>query len=164
MKKLILVNLTLGILILTAGSALAQRETEGGVAVDKDIMLLRRDMRAEKKKLVAMNLTLTEDEATKFWPVYDRYAADMGKANDEFYMVVKEYTESQKTLTDAQSIGLMKRWMDAQQLQMATRAKYLPIFQKTIPARKAALFMQVDRRLYGIMDLQTSAELPLIVH
>ena len=163
MKKLILVNIVLTVcLTLGAGSSFAQRETDAGVSVDKDISLLRRDLRAEKKQIIAANLSFTEAEATKFWPVYDQYAAEMAKVNDEFYAVVKEFVSAQKTLTDEQAVPLMKRWIDAQQKQAATRAKYVPIFEKTIPARKAALFLQVDRRLYTLMDLQTSTELPLI--
>ena len=113
MKKLILVNIILAIVgTLAAGSAFGQRETETGVSVDKDISLLRRDLQADKKKLIAMNVSLTETESTKFWPVYDQYAEEMRKANAEFYAVVKEYTTTQKTITDAQAIALMKRWTD----------------------------------------------------
>ncbi|HTH51179.1 MAG TPA: hypothetical protein VL501_04555, partial [Pyrinomonadaceae bacterium] len=48
-------------------------ETATGVAIDKDLALLRRDLRSEKKQIIAMNLPLTETEATAFWPVYDKY-------------------------------------------------------------------------------------------
>jgi hypothetical protein len=39
--------------------------------LDKDAQLMRLDIRAKKKKLIAANLQLTADQATKFWPVYD---------------------------------------------------------------------------------------------
>ncbi len=52
-------------------TALAQRETANGVEVEKDLALLRRDIRAEKKKIIAANVSLTPEEATKFWPVYE---------------------------------------------------------------------------------------------
>lgn len=152
------------LLTLAVGNSFAQRETETGVAVDKDIALLRRDMRSEKKKLIAMNMTLTEAEATKFWPVYDQYAVEMGKVNDEFYAIVREYTTKQKTMTDTQALSFLKRWSEAQQKQLSTRAKHIPLFEKVIPGKKAALFFQVDRRLFAILDLQTVAELPLIIH
>jgi len=164
-KKLMLVYVAATILLtLAVGNSFAQRETETGVAVDKDIALLRRDMRSEKKKLIAMNMTLTEAEATKFWPVYDQYAVEMGKVNDEFYAIVREYTTKQKTMTDTQALSFLKRWSEAQQKQLSTRAKHIPLFEKVIPGKKAALFFQVDRRLFAILDLQTVAELPLIIH
>src|SRR5687768_5686231 len=65
--------------------AMAQQETAAGYDVEKDIALLRRNLRTEKKKLIAANVPLTETEATKFWPVYDQYTADMSKQYDKFY-------------------------------------------------------------------------------
>src|SRR4029453_7453994 len=93
------------LLAFTAGNsaAYAQRETANGVEVEKDLALLRRDIRAEKKKIIAANVPLTETEATKFWPVYDQYVAEMTKHNDDFYGVIKDYAANQKTITDAQA-------------------------------------------------------------
>jgi hypothetical protein len=133
-------------------TALAQRETDKGIEVEKDLVLLRRDLRTEKKKIIAMSLPLTEGEATQFWPVYDQYAEDMRKNNDEFYTLVKDYAANQKTLTDAQAVTMLKRWGELQVATAQTRQKYLPLFEKVLPGKKAALFFQIDRRLYALMD------------
>jgi hypothetical protein len=163
-KKLIfsclIIAITLGAANLTA---LAQKETATGVDVEQDILLLRRDLRGDKKKLIALNLPLTETEATQFWPVYDQYAADMGKRNDEFYALIKDYVANQKTLTDDQAATMLKRWAELQLLAAQIRQKYIPLVEKVISPRKAALFFQIDRRLYAMMDLQTSAQLPLLI-
>ena len=150
-------------LLATNSTALAQRETSAGVDVETDVLLLRRDLRADKKQLIALNLKLTEIEATKFWPVYDQYAADMAKHNDEFYTLIKNYAANQKTLTDADAASMLKRWADIQVELSKTRQKYIPIVEKVISAKKAALFFQIDRRLYALMDLQTASKLPLIL-
>lgn len=164
MKKSIFSCLVLlGALLATNGIAWAQRETTSGVSVDTDVLLLRRDLRGDKKKLIALNLPLTETEATKFWPVYDQYAADMAKHNDEFYTLIKNYAANQKTMTDAEAASMIKRWADIQVELSQERLRYIPIFEKVISARKAALFFQIDRRLFALMDLQTSAMLPLIL-
>jgi hypothetical protein len=152
-------------LAFTAASttAVAQRETATGVDVDKDIELLRRDLRSDKKKIIAANVPLTETEATKFWPVYDQYVAEMAKHNDAFYAVIKDYAANQKTMTDAQASTLIKRWADIQVQQAQTRQKYIPLIEKVIPGKKAALFFQVDRRLYALMDIQVSGQIPLLI-
>jgi hypothetical protein len=147
----------------TANTALAQRETANGVEVEKDLALLRRDIRAEKKQLIAANMVLTETEATKFWPVYDQYVAEMTKQNDEFFSVIKDYAANQKTLTDAQASSMIKRWVEIQIARDQTRQKYIPLFEKVIPGKKVALFFQIDRRLYALLDMQVSSEVPLIV-
>lgn len=144
-------------------SAFAQRETSTGMSVETDLELLRRDLRSEKKKLIALNVPLTDTEATKFWPVYDQYVEEMRKHNDEFYAVIKEYAANQKTLTDAQALSMIKRWSDIQVRQAQTRQKYIPIIEKVLPGKKAALFFQIDRRLWALMDIQVASEVPLVI-
>jgi hypothetical protein len=164
MKKLIFSFIVLALpFMATNSTALAQRETAAGVEVETDVLLLRRDLRADKKQLIALNLSLTETEATKFWPVYDQYAAEIAKSNDEFYTLIKNYAANQKALTDAEAATMIKRWADLQVELSQTRQKYIPIVEKVISARKAALFFQIDRRLYALMDLQVSSKLPLLL-
>lgn len=164
MKKCMFSFLVLVVGFLTINTtALAQRETSTGVDVETDVLLLRRDLRADKKQLIALNLTLTEAEATKFWPVYDQYAAEMAKHNDEFYGLIKNYAANQKTLTDDDAARMLKRWAEIQVELSKTRQKYIPIVEKVIPPRKAAVFFQIDRRLFALMDLQTSSKLPFLL-
>jgi hypothetical protein len=138
--------------------ALAQRETDSGVEIDKDIALLRRNLRTEKK-----NLPLTETEATKFWPIYDQYASEMAKNNDALDALIKEYAANQKTLTDAQAEDMLKRWSTWQISLAQTRQKYIPIVGKVLPGKKSALFFQIDKRLYTLMDVQIASEIPLVI-
>ena len=148
----------------TGVSVVAQAvETDTGVQIEKDLALMRRDLRSEKKKLIAMNVPLTDVEATKFWPVYDAYAGDMSKHYDQFYAIIKEYAANQKTLTDAQAIDMIKRWSTIQVQLAQTRQKYVPLVEKVIAGKKAALFFQIDRRLYELMDLQVASEVPLVI-
>lgn len=163
MIRLIFSCLVLTIAFTAASTAaFAQRETANGVEVERDLALMRRDLRSDKKQLIALNVPLTETEATKFWPVYDEYTGEMAKINDEFYSVIKDYATNQKTLTDAQASSMINRWAAIQVKQAQTRQKYVPIIEKVIPARKAALFFQIDRRLYALMDLQVASQIPLV--
>src|SRR6185436_15623180 len=132
-------------LVFTAatGAGFAQRETDNGVEVEKNLDLLRRDLRAEKKKILAMNVPLTETEATKFWPVYDRYGAEMSKHYDDFYSVIKDYAAKQKTLTDADAISMIARWTAIQVELAQTRQKNVSLIEKVVAGKKAALFFQI---------------------
>ena len=111
-------------------TAVAQRETATGVEVEKDLALIRRDIRAEKKKLIAANVSLTETEATKFWPIYDQYVAEMTTHNDEFFSIIKEYAANQKTLTDAQASSMIRRWVEIKIARDQVRQKYIPLFER----------------------------------
>lgn len=162
--KLVFSIVVLALVFIAANSvAVAQVETSAGVNVDKDITLLRRDLRSEKKKIIAANMTFTETEATKFWPVYDQYIADITMVYDQFYGNVKDFAAQQKTLTDAQASALMRRWGELLVQIAQTRVKYLPIFEKAVPATKVAHFFHIDRRLYSLLELQVVTEMPILV-
>ena len=164
MKKVLIPAVSLAFAIMVpGGTAFAQRETATGVEVEKDIELLRRNLRGEKKKLIALNVPLTETEATKFWPIYDQYAAAMTKHYDEFYSLIKEYAATQKTITDAQASTMLKRWSQLQIDLAQTRQSYIPKIESVIAGKKAALFFQIDRRLYALMDMQVANAVPLVI-
>jgi hypothetical protein len=130
--------------------------------IDKDVTLLRQDLRAKKKSLIAANLTLTADQATKFWPVYDQYIADLVKIHDTKYALIKEYAETWGTMTDDQAVSLTKRSLDVDAQVTQLRLRYIPIFNKVVPGKTTATFFQIDRRIQAMIDLQLSSQLPLV--
>ena len=108
------------------------------------------------------SVPLTEQEATRFWPVYDQYVGEMTKLHSDFLATVRHYSENGKTYTEADATAMLDKWSKIQLEEAKTRQKYIPLIAKTIPATKAALFFQMDRRLYLLMDLQLSTLLPLV--
>jgi len=129
---------------------------------DQQLTLLRRDIRAIKKQLIAANLTLTDTEATKFWQVYEEYSADLGKINDTRTAIIKEYSDEYGTLTDDQADSLIRRWLETDIEQARLRQRYVPIFRKVLPGKKAATFFQLDRRISMMIDVQLTSQLPLV--
>jgi hypothetical protein len=130
--------------------------------VDQQFALLRKDIRSVKKQLIAANLTLSDNEAAKFWPVYDQYSAELSKVNDTRTAIIKEYGAAYGSLTDEQADGLIRRWLDTDIAASALRQKYVPILRNVLPGKKAATFFQLDRRISMMIDLQLTAQLPLV--
>ena len=129
---------------------------------DQDIEMLRANLRAQRKQIMAENMTLTADEATKFWPIFDQYRREAIKPNDERWAVIKEYAANYNTMTDAQAQDYMKRANAVDEQLLALRMKYVPIFEKVISAKKTALCYQIDRRIDLLINLQLSAQIPMI--
>ncbi len=80
---------------------------------DEDIQLLRKDIRAQRKQLIAINLPLTPSEAEKFWPVYDQYVSELVTNNDKKYALIKQYVQTGGVLTDAQADAAVKQWVSS---------------------------------------------------
>ena len=148
----------------STGVAKAQQALGGASqgSVDQDIALLRQDLRSQKKQIIALNMQLTTDEATKFWPVYDQYTAEMTKINDAKYAAIKEYADNYATLTDDRAISLAKQVLGVDKSLSELRTKYIPIFNKVISGKKTGLFMQLDRRLTMLIDLQLAQAIPMV--
>jgi len=144
--------------VQSAPAASAQSQA----SIDQDIQLLRGDIRSQKKEIVAANMNLTPDEATKFWPIYDQYSAEVGKIGDTRVALIKEYAQNYNTMTDAQANDFMKRAAAIDQQYNTTRSKYVPIFEKVISAKKTALWFQIDRRLDLLINLQLAANIPVV--
>ena len=129
---------------------------------NQQFALLLKDIRSIKKQVIAANLTLTDSEATKFWPVYEQYSTDFAKINDTRAALVKEYSEVYGTQTDEQADSLVRRWLDVDIAAAQLRQRYVPIFRKVLPGKKAATFFQLDRRISMMIDVQLTSQLPLV--
>src|SRR5262249_48617279 len=129
---------------------------------DKNIALLRKDIRVQKRNIIETNVPLTDAEAQKFWPVYDQYTADLVKINNDKYALIKDYTQSYDTMTDAQADDWSKRVLKLDAEVAALRQKYWPDFRKVLPAKKTALFEQVERRTQMVIDVQLASQFPLV--
>jgi hypothetical protein len=129
---------------------------------DQQMALLRKDIRTIKKQLIAANLTLTDSQATKFWPVYEQYSAEFGKINETRSAVIKEYADGYGQLTDEQADNLIRRWLDTDISAAQLRQKYVPIFRQVLPGKQAATFFQLDRRISMMIDVQLTSQLPLV--
>jgi len=129
---------------------------------NQQFALLLKDIRSIKKQVIAANLTLTDSEATKFWPVYEQYSAEFGKINDARAALVKEYSDEYGTQTDEQADSLVRRWLDVDIAAAQLRQKYVPVFRQVLPGKKAATFFQLDRRISMMIDVQITSQLPLM--
>src|SRR5215469_8569405 len=146
----------------TSGQAATSASKNPEASLDKDAALLRQDVRSEKKQIIAANLELTDTEATRFWPVYDQYTAELTELGDQKYALIKEYAQGFGKLTDEQALSLIKRSLALDEQLAQLRSKYVSIFNKVLPGTKTATFFQMDRRIGALIDLQLAAQIPFV--
>ena len=160
MRRTIFATFIVAGILFAHGPLLSQNAA--ATASDQDLQLLRKDLRSQRKQIVAANVALTDAEAQKFWPIYDQYVAEVAKINDTKLSLIKEYAANYAAFTDAQAQSIMERWTAADDAALQLRIRYIPIFQKVLPGKKVALFFQVDRRIGVLTDLQVASEIPLV--
>src|SRR5580693_5714794 len=161
-KKFIAIILTL-LVFASASSVLAQNSTsakssavkssatnDSQASADDFVDLLRKDIRSQKKQIIAENMQLSDTEAEKFWPVYDQYAAELSKIYDVKIALLNNYG----TMTGEQAESYIRKRADVEQSIMQLRLKYMPAFSKVLTGRETALFYQLDWRLGLAIDVQ----------
>lgn len=143
-------------------NAASAPNTQPSAASDSDIQMLRENIRSQRKKIIAANMNLTADESTKFWPVYDQYQQELIKIGNTRWQMMKEYAASYPNVSEAQARDFMQRETAIDQQMIALRDRYIPLFEKVIPAKKAALWYQIDRQVDLMVNLQLASMLPLV--
>jgi Spy/CpxP family protein refolding chaperone len=128
---------------------------------DDFIELLRKDVRSQKKQITAENMDLTDAEAEKFWPVYDRYAAELSRIYDTKIALLKDYAQNYSSMTGEQAENYIRKRAEVEQSIMLLRVKYIPAFRKVLSGRETALFYQLDWRLGLAIDVEL-VQVPLI--
>ena len=169
MKRFMLAALFVaGTCLLQGAATFAQTSTQSQAstaeknAQAQDVEIMRKDIRSMRKQLVAANLNLTADQATKFWPVYDQYINELVAINNTKYDLLKEYFNSYGDITDAQADSMSTRLLQLDVNVAQLRQKYQANFRAVLPAKTAATFFQIDRRIQMMIDLQLAAQIPLV--
>ena len=121
-------------ILLAAVLTLALSATPGraGEAAKANLDILRDTIRANKKALVAANLTLSDEEAANFWPLYDRYQTELKPVQDRAVKIIEEYTASFHDLSNEKAMKLADDWLSAEGDRVKVRRTYLGEFAKVL--------------------------------
>jgi hypothetical protein len=133
----------------------------GSTKTNDFVELLRKDVRSQKKQIIAENLDLSDAESEKFWPIYDRYAANLSKIYDTKIALLNDYAENYSSMTGEQAESYIRKRAEVEQSIMELRVRYIPEFRKVLSGRETALFYQLDWRLGLAIDVEL-VQLPLI--
>lgn len=150
-----------------AGTVQAQTPTQQVSAtkaptVDEVLKAMRADLQMSRADIMAKNMTLSAEQAAKFWPVFEAYQKEQNVIMDQQLKGVQQYAEGYQTLDDAGALALMNAHLERDEKMNALRRKWLAEFQKVLPGGLAARAMQIDRRLSLVTQMEISARIPLV--
>jgi len=126
------------------------------------IAQFRTDMMSKRADIMAKGLTLTADQAAKFWPLFEAYQKEQDAIVNEQINAVKSYADDYQELGDAEALAYVKSLLGRDQKMLDLRTKWLEKFQKAVPAKIAARAIQLDRRLSNVGQVQLSQQVPLV--
>lgn len=133
-----------------------------GSADEANFEILRDTIRANKKALVAASLTLTDAESDAFWPLYDKYEAELKGVNDRLVKLLDTYTKDYATITDDEAKKLSEEYLAVEEDRASLRRKYFGDFTKVLPGKKAARFYQIENKMNAVVRYDLAREIPVV--
>ena len=124
------------------------------------VTLMRSDIRAQKVAIITDLMRFSEEEDAKFWPVYREYETALAKINDDRIALIKQYADSYTSLTDATADEIATRALGLDARRHALIVEYYDRFKKVVAPKTAARYLQVERQIQLLIDLQIAANLP----
>ena len=130
-------------------------------SMDEILAAVRSDLVNNHADTMAKNMSLTSDQAAKFWPMYATYQKEQGVILDSQLKGIQGFIEKFDTLDDATAMKLIKSHFDRDSDMARLRDKWLGDFQKVLGTKLAVRAMQIDRRVSLIQQFQLTTKIPL---
>jgi hypothetical protein len=158
------VALVLG-LLMSAPAAVSAQASSDQVSrkVTEDLNLTREIIQIKRKAIVALNMELTDDESTAFWPVYDEYWVEMKKLGDREVALISDFAKNYvyESMTNQKAKEMRQEWVSIKKQTVKLQEKYAKKFRKVLPEKKVLRYFQIENKLDLIIDSEVSTAIPL---
>ncbi|WNV03916.1 hypothetical protein RP726_15985 [Candidatus Methylospira mobilis] len=126
------------------------------------ISLLRAELRMDKRAFVKASMPLNDDEAKKFWTIYNQYEADLMKVNDRKLKVIEDYADNYDDLSEDKAAELVQDMFDVRESRSKIVKNYYKKVAKALSNKIAMRFVQIESVWIAAADLKISSAMPLI--
>jgi hypothetical protein len=141
---------------------IAQDSSQVQMNLKDYLALAKEDLAVQTKKIMLVNMQLSEEEGQKYWPIYDAYFAERSKMMDQAFEMYKVIGEKYGSMTndDAANIAdtFFKLEDDLSQLEKDTYNK----IAEELSSLRGIQFLQIQRQINTLLRLQVSTQFPLL--
>lgn len=151
-----------GLLLVLACVAAPLAVAQDKAADVTDMQALREAVRADKRKYVASLMTLTDAQAKRFWPIYDKYQRDIEETNRDRVVAVQEFMFRDQPLTNLAAKQYATRLLALDEAEVKARRTMRNRVMRALPAVKAARYMMLEQKINAVQDYDLAAAVPLV--
>jgi Spy/CpxP family protein refolding chaperone len=129
---------------------------------EQAVAQFRTDLQAKRADVMAKNLSLSAEQAAKFWPLFEQFQKEQNVIIDAQARAIQKLATSYDKLSDAQALEYVNALLTRDDQMHALRVKWLAKFQSVVPTKTAARAIQIDRRLGQATQVALSSQVPLV--
>lgn len=162
-----LIRTTLIAVLLSCPAAWAQddmsaADAEDAAALNAEMHALEEYVGPGKQDFIDEQLELSDEEAAKFWPIYDQHQAALRKFNqrrlDNILAYARAYNDG--SLDDKSATAIAREALDLEKDEAVQMEHAFNKLRKVIPAIKAARYLQIENKLRAIVRFEQAARVP----
>lgn len=148
MKKLILI-----VALFSSVSVIAQN-------ADDYIQMLKSNVQSDKIAIITETMNFTDQQSEKFWPIYNEFSNKLSKLSDKRIANIKDFAANYDSLSADKANELMENSFQYQKDRLNLTEDYYGVFAEVLGPIVAAKYMQLERMIQLLIDIQISANLP----
>jgi len=126
------------------------------------IAMIQSDVRAEAQQIMTFAMQLSNDDATEFWPIYRQYELERANWGDRRIALIRTFAEQYEMMTDDVAEDLAEEMFELLRDRIELYEEFYEEFADAVSPSVGARFVQVERQLNMIIDLQIAQEMPLV--
>jgi hypothetical protein len=157
-----MVTKTLILMLILVGIVFAQEPQKQEMNLNDYLALAKEDLAVQSKKLMLVNMQLTEEEGKKFWPIYENYFAERSKIMDERIKMYKMIAEKYGSMTNEDADMIADTFFDIESKLSELEKDTFNKVKDDLSSLRGIQFLQIQRQIDTIVKLQMSAQFPLL--
>ena len=159
MKLTTLAFTLLPLLLALADPALPQRAEQSNAQVEAARQMIREGAR----QFIDEELMLTDEQAAKFWPLYETYRRDVIAIEDEYVELIRDFVQKydRYALTDDDADAMIDRYFDIKVRVLQKRHQYAPQFREILPGTMVMRMYQLENKVQAEVDATLALLIPL---
>lgn len=103
-------------------------------------------VKAAKIGFITRELNLTEEEAQKFWPVYNKFDNEREAHRRKMMALRLETGSSGDVMTDKEAEAAVEQYLQLRQEEVDLEKRFYQSVKKVLSAEKVALLFQAEKR------------------
>jgi hypothetical protein len=132
-------------------------------AGNTDMELLAEKIKADKKLLVGLNMSLTNEEASNFWPLYEAYQKELQTVNREIGRLIVEFSEAyaKGPIPNDTAKQIRNDVLALEEKELRLKRTNADKMEKVLPAWKVMRYMQIESKIRAVLKFELARQIPL---
>jgi hypothetical protein len=120
------------------------------------------NLEQDRKRLISANLQLTPEESRRFWPLYDRFAAELATWRDRRRLRIGLFGENYDNLSEEEARQFVEDGLALEEQRQRMLRRHLKNVSEVLPAYKLALYSQIEFKIHAFVEAGIAEHIPLL--